>query len=219
MPFLLASETTIQDAFWQGLWGGVFQLVALGIIAFWVNFVYQRFRELSTARQELIEEIDQFAIRMYKPRKVYQAMIDRTHDPLAGIADPVQRETQRTQTIQRSLGKLISAISRFRALQVKIVPLYGFHIDVFGHYLAIWRFLKEMRRRMEGRETLFSSAETSDSGDAFYKLMDVFRYRIMVEKICRHPPSLVQPPAEVLQQMRQRGDALYATYFGPAPTQ
>ena len=34
-------------------------------------------------------------------------------------------------------------------LTLLIVPLFGYHLELFGCYLAIWRYLKQIRGRME----------------------------------------------------------------------
>jgi len=217
LPFAVTDEM-MQDSIWHALWGGVFQLVALAVVGLWVNFVYQRFRALATARQELIDEIDQFTIRLYKPRKLYLAMTDDAPALLACIPDAAQRQAHRAALMEQCLGELMEAVARLRALQVKIVPLYGYHVELFGYYLAIWRYLKEVRHRMEHGESLYSRPGEADSSDLFYRLIDAFRYRVLVEKVKRHPPRLVQPPPDILKQMQQRGDAIYAQHFGaPAP--
>lgn len=210
-----------ESEFLQGLWQGVFQLIALSIVAGWVHFVYQRYRRRSEARQELIDEIDSFTVKLYKPRKIYQTVINDRHCKIfAGLANETQRETERLRMIRDSLDDVIEAIGRFRSVQVKIVPLYGYNIDIFGYYLAIWRYLKEIRQRMERLETLYFHHETGESVDAFYRLIDVFRYRIMVEKFARKPPSFMRPPIEILQQLRARGDEVYQQFIAsatPAP--
>jgi hypothetical protein len=61
----------------QGFWQGVFQLLALAIVAAFGTFIYQRRQARYALREELIESINQFAINLYKPRKLYQAIIDR----------------------------------------------------------------------------------------------------------------------------------------------
>ncbi len=193
----------MSDAFWQGLWQGVFQLVALGVVGFWVNFVYQRFRTRMAARQELVDEIDQFTIRLYKPRKMYQRALD------LGAGSP-----GRDDLVLRSIEEVLDATGRFRSLQVKIVPLFGYHVDLFGYYLAIWRYLKEVRDHMDGGKSLYLHHESPDSADAFYRLMDAFRYRIQIEPTSDQPPGLVQPPPELLQKMKDRGREIHEQFFG-----
>ena len=100
-------------------------------------------------------------------------------------------------------------------MQVKLIPLYGHDREVFGHYMAIWRYLKEVRDRMGRGETLYFHAENPDSADAFYLLIDAFRYRIMVRPFIPSPPGLAKPSPEVLADLRRRGDEIYAEYFAP----
>ena len=121
----------------------------------------------------------------------------------------------RRQYAQRWFEELIGAESRFRSLQVKIVPLYGYHVELFAYYLVIWRYLKEVRRRMARLESLVTQRETRQSDDRFYSLIDTFRYRIMTESFAKQPPGLTTPPPEVLREMQRRADALYAEHFGP----
>ena len=122
---------------------------------------------------------------------------------------------QRRQYAQRWFEELIGAESRFRSLQVKIVPLYGYHVELFAYYLVIWRYLKEVRRRMARLESLVTQRETRQSDDRFYALIDTFRYRMMTESFAKHPPGLTTPPPEVLREMQRRADALHAEHFGP----
>src|SRR4051812_13047441 len=93
----------------QGFWQGVFQLLALAIVAAFATFIYQRIRARYTLRDELIESINQFAVNLYKPRKLYQAVIDQTCDPLAEVADATHREARRLETIYRALEELVAA--------------------------------------------------------------------------------------------------------------
>lgn len=216
LPFAV-SDALMEDSIWHAFWSGVFQVLSLALVGVWVTVVYQRFRARAAARQTLIDEINQFAIRLYKPRKLYQAMTEESPALLAAMPDAARRQSRRIAMMHRSLEQLIGTIGRLRALQVKIIPLYGYHIELFGHYLAIWRYLKEIRHRMEKCESLRAPGEEVDSTDALYLLIDTFRYRVMIEKIRSHPPGLVRPPEEVLQQMRQRADAIYTQFFGEQP--
>ena len=226
MPFHVCVQTILMDtvsaaapassssAFEEGLWQGVFQLLALGIVAFWVHFVYQRYRQRSDGRQELIDEIDSFTITMYRPRKLYQLLIDTRHDCLAGIADEAARETRRAELKHGCLSDLIESIGRFRAVQVKLVPLYGYNLELFGYYMAIWRYLKQVRTRMQAGESLYFHHEQPESVDAFFRLIDAFRYRIQLSSFVGSSPGLVRPPREVLDKMGLRGKELYTEYFG-----
>jgi hypothetical protein len=207
---LALSWSAIESAVYSGL----SQLIVVSIVGFVVNIVYRRFRERSTAREDLLNEIDQFSVQLYKPRKIYQVMMDRGPSFLAGISNPEQRECRRLQIAHEVLVEWIAAAGRFRTLQVEIIRLYGYDYDLLGHYLAIWRFLKEMRRRMEQCEPLYLPGEKPGQDDAFYKLFDSFRFRVSVAKFVFRPPSAARPPADVLAQMRQKGDALFVEYFG-----
>jgi len=205
-----------QTAFVQGFWQGVFQLLGLALVAAFGTLIYQRRQARYALRDELIDSINQFAINLYKPRKLYQAIIDQTCDPLAQIADSSHREARRLETIYRALEDVVAATGQFRVVQVKLIPLYGHDLEIFGYYMAIWRYLKEVRDRMGRSETLYFHAEGPDSADAFYVLIDAFRYRIMLRRFVRRPPGLAKPPQAVLAEMRRRGDEVYAEYF-PEP--
>jgi hypothetical protein len=213
LPYAV-SDALMEDSIWHAFWSGVFQVISLALVGLWVSVVYQRYRARAAARQALIDEINEFAIRLYKPRKLYQAMMEDSPALLAAMPNAARRQSRRIAMMHRSLDQLIGTIGRLRALQVKIIPLYGYHIELFGHYLAIWRYLKDIRHRMEQCESLLSSPDEGDSTDALYLLIDTFRYRVMIESIRRHPPGLVRPPEEVLKQMRQRADEIYTQFFG-----
>lgn len=210
--FSLWDSTAFVQAFWQGL----FQLLALAIIAAFGTFIYQRRQARYRLRDELIDSINQFAIDLYKPRKLYQAIIDQTCDPLAQLTDAAQREARRLQTIYQALEDVVAATGQFRVLQVKLIPLYGHDPEIFAHYMAIWRYLKEVRDRMGRSESLYFHAEKPDSPDTFYLLIDAFRYRIMLRPFVRRPPGLAKPSPDVLADLRRRGDEVYAEYF-PQP--
>ena len=205
----LWDPTTIAQGFWQG----VFQLLGLAIVAAFGTFIYQRRQTRYALREELIESINQFAINLYKPRKLYQAIIDQTCDPLVNLSNSSHREEQRLETIYRALDEVVAATGQFRVVQVKLIPLYGHDREIFGYYMAIWRYLKEIRHRMGRSETLYFHAERPDSPDAIYLLIDAFRYQIMVSPIVRRPPVLAKPSSEVLEQLRCRGDEIYAEFF------
>jgi len=209
-------EPTLSEAFWQGLWQGVFQLAALGAAAVFANFVYQRWRDRSDARRELIDEIDRFSVDLYRPRKVYQSVVEPGSDCLARIADADQRERLRIDIARRALEEFTGVVGRFRALQIKLVPLFGFHEELFGHYLAVWRHLKEVRRRMESLKSLLEPGDGRDAADALYRLIDTFRYLAAVEPAAGGAPGRMQPPADVLERMRARGDAIHREHFGDA---
>jgi hypothetical protein len=204
-------------AFAQGFWQGVFQLLALAIVAAYGTFIYQRSQARYKLREELIDSINQFAINLYKPRKLYQAILDQTCNPLADLGDSSHREARRLETIYRALEDVVAATGQFRVLQVKLIPLYGHDPEVFGYYMAIWRYLKEIRDRMGRSETLYFHAEHPDSPDAFYLLIDAFRYQVMLRPFVRKPPVLAKPTQSVLAALRRRGDEIYAQYLTGTP--
>jgi len=200
----------------QGFWQGAFQLLALALVAAFGTLIYQRRQARYALRDELIDSINQFAISLYRPRKLYQAIIDQTCDPLAHCADSSHREARRLETIYRALEDVVAATGQFRALQVKLIPLYGHDSEIFGYYMAIWRYLKDVRDRMGQAETLYFRGEGPDSPDAFYLLIDAFRYRIMLRPFVRRPPGLAKPAPAVLAELRRHGDEIYAEHF-PEP--
>ncbi|HEX8199913.1 MAG TPA: hypothetical protein VF590_05460, partial [Isosphaeraceae bacterium] len=126
-----------QDAQFEGaLWQGLFQLVALTIAAAFGTFVFQRVRARQVARQVLIDEIDDFTTQLYKPRKLYQIFHENGDALLAEIDDPLQRRARRNAVLLQALEELIAVTGRFRSLQVKLVPLYGYNTELFAYYLA-----------------------------------------------------------------------------------
>lgn len=189
------------------------QLTVIAVAGFFANIIIRRFKEVTTARLELLNEIDQFSIHLYKPRKIYEAMTDRGKDLLAGICNTEEREKKRLETIHQALYELVDASGRLRTFQVKIVQLYGFDMDLLAHYLAIWRYTKEMRRTMEKGESLYPPG-SKPQGDPFYRLFDSFRYRVSVAKYRWRSPGLVSPSPEQVAEMRAAGAKVYAQYFG-----
>jgi hypothetical protein len=200
----------------SSLWSAACNLVVLAIVGVVANLIYRRFRDLMTARQELLDDIDLFSLALYKPRKLYQIMIDRAPDLLAGVATREEREARRLEAIHHALEDLVEATGRFRTLQVEIIRLYGYNMDLLSRYLAIWRYLKEVRRRMEAGVALYLPGEKPGSEDAFYKLFDAFRFRVSVARFVLRAPKAAQPPADILAHMRREGDVVFAEYFGEA---
>jgi hypothetical protein len=211
--------TIWQDpAFLSGFWQGAFQLLSLTIVAAFGTLVYQGMRDRRVAREELIEAIDEFTISLYKPRKIYQL---ECADHALRASETARLRTNNlvhTERLRRCLEELIEVTGRFRSLQVKLVPLYGYAEDLFAHYLAIWWYLKEIRTRMERVETLYFHHENAGSVDAFYRLIDEFRYRIYTARFAFRPPRHHRPPQEVLGRMRSRSYQVYERFFGQAPT-
>lgn len=207
----LSAMKGFDEGFWHGLFEGVFHLVTMGLIVTLIGFVYQRYRDRATARREVADEVDEFMTAVYKPRKIYQRLLSREGPP-PGM-DSTRWEAWRAERIEELIGELIDATGRFRAAQVKIVALFGYNSEVFARYLAIWKYLKEIRSRMEQRQTLLFHHETAQSVDSLYRLVDSFRDRIAVEKVDRTHREHVRPPHDVLVQLRAKGDTMYAEYF------
>lgn len=206
-----------EEGFWQGIWSAVFNIVALALTAIWVNYFFQRYRLKSTLRQELIDEVDVFTIQLYKPRKIYQSVLNNS----TGLwgEDTNGGDTwgeHRLEVVRQLLGEIVEAIGRFRALQVKIVRMFGFHEQLFGHYLAIWKYLKEIRDRMERRQSLYFHHEDPTSVDAFYRLIDRFRLLVANEQIHLRQVGTVRPPMALLEKLRERGNAIYEEFFSQA---
>jgi hypothetical protein len=63
---------------------------------------------------------------------------------------------------------------------------------------------------------LYFQTEQPDSTDAFYLLIDSFRYRIMLRRFVRRPPDLARPSEAMLAELRRRGDEVYAEFFAGA---
>ncbi len=45
----------------HAFWTTVSQLIVVGVAGFVANIIYKRYRDLSTARQELLKNIDEFS--------------------------------------------------------------------------------------------------------------------------------------------------------------
>src|SRR6516165_10834123 len=110
----------------RAFWTALGQLVVVGVVGFVANIVYKRYRDLSTARQELLKNIDEFSHALYKPRKLYQVMVDLTTDLLPDVCTHRERELRRLETIHQALADLVAATGRFRTFQVEIIRLYGY---------------------------------------------------------------------------------------------
>lgn len=200
----------MSEAFWNGLWGGIFELIALGLVAGWVNLGYQRIRSRQALRQDVIEEIDAFSTALYKPRKMYQMILE--HEA-KGSESNEHREILGRPELMRCLEDFTEAAGRFRALQVKLVPLFGFDEEIFAHYLAVWSAIRDVRKRMERGEDLYRSHESSSSSDALYRLLDQFRYRAQITASVRHKPTLLAPPPSVEAQIKQRAEEIHMRYL------
>ena len=200
----------------QAFWTAVSQLFVVGLAGFVANIIYKRYRDLSTARQELLKNIDEFSRELYTPRKLYQVMIDKTSDLLPDVCTAHERDVRRLETIHQAMADLVAATGRFRTFQVEILRLYGYNMDLLSHYLAIWRYLKYTRRCMERGASLYLPGEQSGSEDAFYNLFDVFRFRISVARFVHSAPAAAKPPESVITEMRRQGDDVFDHYFATA---
>jgi hypothetical protein len=203
----------------RAFWTALGQLVVVGVVGFVANIVYKRYRDLSTARQELLKNIDEFSHALYKPRKLYQVMVDLTTDLLPDVCTHRERELRRLETIHQALADLVAATGRFRTFQVEIIRLYGYNMDLLSHYLAIWHYLKRTRRCMERGATLYFPGEQPGAEDAFYNLFDAFRYRISVARFVHRAPAAAKPPESIIAEMRRQGDAVFDRYFGGAQSE
>jgi len=95
----------------------------------------------------------------------------------------------------------------------------GYNMDLLADYLAIWRYLKHIRRRMERGASLYLPGERPGSEDAFYNLFDAFRFRISVARFVHSAPVAAKPPDSVIAELRRHGDEVFAQYFAAARTE
>jgi hypothetical protein len=202
----------------NAFWTAAGQLLVIGVAGFVANIIYKRYRDLSTARQELLKSIDEFSHALYTPRKLYQVMIDRTTDLVPDVCTPKEREIRRLETIHKAMADLVAATGRFRTFQAEIIRLYGYNMDLLSHYLAIWRYLKHTRRLMERGASLYLPGEQPGSEDAFYNLFDAFRFRISVARFVHNAPVAAKPPDSVIAEMRRQGAEVFDHYFAAART-
>ena len=204
------------EAFLEGLWGGIFEVIALGIVGFWVNVVYHRVQVRKKQRQMLVDDLDRFSTALYPPRKLYQALLDRP-EIIAYIQDEQERDLYKMNLLNQYLGELTQCAGQFRALQVQLIPLFGYHIKLFAYYMAIWRYIRQVRKRMEQKQTLYFHHETPSSSDAFYRLLDQFRYQIQITPSIKHKATLLSIPPDIQIKIQEEADELYHTYFEPNP--
>ena len=127
MPFALD-----WDVAEQAVWTALSQLVVVGVAGFVANIVYKRYRDLSTARQELLKNIDEFSRELYTPRKLYQVMIDGTSNLLPDLCTPHERDVRRLETIHQAIADLVAATGRFRTFQVEMIRLYGYNMELLS---------------------------------------------------------------------------------------
>jgi hypothetical protein len=112
-----------------------------------------------------------------------------------------------------ALEEFSEAAGRFRALQVKLVPLFGFNVEIFAHYLAVWQAVRAVRKRMERGEDLYADHETESSSDALYRLLDQFRYHTQVTPSVRHKPTLLSPPNDIEEAIKDQAQVIYEKYL------
>jgi hypothetical protein len=110
----------------------------------------------------------------------------------------------------------VAATGRFRTLQVEIIRLYGYEMNLLAYYLAIWRYLKYIRRQIERGQSLYAPGEQPGSEDAFYNLFDMFRFEVSVARFVYRAPKAAKPPSSVVAGMRCQGDLLFDRYLGAA---
>lgn len=199
------------EGFWHGLFEGAFHLVAVGAIASVAGIFYQRYRETLVERQQLIDALDHFTNALYRPRKLYQRLLARGDAPVGWVAER-WREWRASQ-FEVLLTEFVGAVGQFRSLQIRVVALFGHDPLVFGYYLAIWRYLKEVRDRMERHESLLFHHEAPQSVDAFYRLIDSFRHQVAVGRVARPAHGQVRPAFPVLKELRRQGERVYAAIF------
>ena len=223
IPALISGSAMLYAIDWaaaeHAFWTAISQLIVVGVAGFVANIVYKRYRDLSTARQELLKNIDEFSHAMYKPRKLYQVMIDRTSDLLPDLCTHQERDVRRLETIHQAMAELVAATGRFRTFQVEIIRLYGYNMDLLSPYLAIWRYLKYTRHCMERGASLYLPGEQPGSEDAFYNLFDTFRFRISVARFVHSSPAAAKPPHKVIAEMRRQGDEVFDRYFAGVRTE
>src|SRR5208282_2786134 len=91
----------------NAFWTAVGQLLVVGVAGFVANIIYKRYRDLSTARQELLKNIDEFSHALYAPRKLYQVMIELRTDLVPDVCTPREREVRRLEAIHRAMADLV----------------------------------------------------------------------------------------------------------------
>lgn len=206
------------QAFLEGFWGGVFEVIALGIVGFWINIVYQKVQSRKKQRQTLVDDLDAFSTALYPPRKLYQALLDRP-EIIAHIEDEQERTMYKMKLLNQYLSEFTHCAGQFRALQVQLIPLFGYDVNLFGYYMAVWRYVRQLRKRMEQKQTLYFHHETPSSSDAFYRLLDQFRYQIQTTPSIQSKPSRLSIPTEIQRQIQTQADEIYQTYFGSEETE
>ncbi|MEE2644168.1 MAG: hypothetical protein VYD19_04490 [Myxococcota bacterium] len=124
----------------------------------------------------------------------------------------------REDVLDQALKAITESAGRFRALQVQLLHLFAYHPEIFAHYLSIWNYLRELRKRMERHESLYFHHESERSSDAFYQLLDRFRYLTQTAPMVSEAPRLMTLPEETPRALEARAATIYAERFStPIP--
>ncbi|MEK7485655.1 MAG: hypothetical protein AABZ60_15135 [Planctomycetota bacterium] len=220
MFFLVSTE------FWQGFWQGFFELVALGIVAYFVNVIYARRTNTNQKKQEIIDELDEFVISLWKPRKIYTLLHDQKLDFLTHLSSQESRTLEQFRLKTQAFNEFLDSIGRLRAVQIKIITFFGFQIELLAHFMAIWFYLKEVRRRMEHGETLFfgsprqtTEVEIRAGEDDLYVLIDKFRLLIASTPKTNSPPLRLKTHPEEAKEVQRHAQEIYRSFFGEIPAE
>lgn len=218
--FLMSTE------FWQGFWQGFFELVALGIVAYFVNVLYAGHTNRTQKKQEIIDELDEFVISLWKPRKIYSLLKDGKLDFLNHLPSQETKALEQFRLKTQAFHDLLDSIGRLRAVQIKIITFFGFQTELLAHFMAIWFYLKEVRRRMEQGETLFfgsprqtADAEIKAGEDDLYVLIDKFRLLIAATPKAKEPTLRLKTKPEEAKEVQRRAHEIYKNFFGEIPSE
>ena len=210
--------------FLQGFWQGVFELISLCVVAHFVNDLIARRTSRSSKKQEIIDELDEFVISLWKPRKLYTLILEEKLSFMQAITSPEARALKSFELRYQAFEKLLDSIGRLRSVQIKIVTFFGFEVELLAHFTAIWKYLKEIRRRMEKNETLFFGtprksapmlhSSTKMGDDDLYVLIDKFRLLIASTPPAENPPSNLAPDEKLAEKVKSRANSIYTEFFG-----
>lgn len=214
----------LSSEFYQGFWQGVFELLALAIVGYFINVLYASYTSRSRKKQEIIDELDRFVTNLWKPRKIYYLLQEDKLNFLNVLESEETRKLQKHRLLAKAFDDLLESIAQFRAVQIKIVTFFGLHVELLAHFMTIWFYLKEVRRRMERGETLlFGSPRTIDKNipklgeDDLYVLIDRFRFLIASTPKAKMPPLHISPDPALAKQVQDRASEIYRAFFGDLP--
>jgi hypothetical protein len=196
----------------QAFWSGIVQLGVLAVVAVIGNFVYRRIRDRSLGRRDLMKDIHEFTIQLYKPRKLYQ-LCNRRDDSGFAQEATLGDSQHRAELRVRMLEDLVGVIGQFRSIQARIVSLFGHDRQLFGYYLAIWAHLKEIRDRMEAGTPLVDDSHPVSSVDPLYRLFDEFRYHVGVKRYALAGRKRLWPSDQELAAMQTEATKVYDRFF------